>query len=905
MNIEELRKYNVLENIITKLKELGFSKLTEVQRLAVEKGLFEGKNLVISAPTNTGKTFIGELAILTAAKRIEKRKTFYLTPLKAIAEEKFEEFREKYSGWGLTVAISTGERNEYDTNLMEYDLIIATYEKLDALLIKNPELINEIGVVIVDELQMIDDEGRGVDLEILLTKIMYNANSSPQIIGLSATIPNAKDLGEWLKAEVIETQKREVELREGIIYTGDRDIRFKGCTLKNGDFLYRDFNTGNMNVELGLNINTSDGLIDISQREQIIIFKNTQKKAEKLALRISKHLSPSTDITKWIEKVDALVESTPSTRKLKKCIINGVAFHHAGLLPEEKRVVEEAFENGDIRVICSTLTLGAGVNTPAKTVILLSTEFWDGRNIKSRDYKNMSGRAGRIKYHDDFGRSVLFAKTEKDFERYWQGYINSKAEKIESQIQKRDNIESSILNLIASGVCKNVKELIRFMENTFFGYIYYRKTDSLFKQAFEESISKQIQELIKMGMLEDVEGKIKATELGKRCVEEMVSPHSTHIIFRALEKINEKELMNYNALIEPIVHLACCTSDARLLYSPRYEQEKREVFIYWEANKNKYLFHPSEEESILKATKTTQMLLRWIDGVPYSDLENFAPQGIIKNIGENISWIIKSMKRIVEPPLFNFTEEFYEFLERLSDRAKYGVHDNAVNIMKLNIPAIHRHRAMLLADAGYTSLESLINAKIEDLENVRGISKKLATTIKEHIEQFIKSKMERKRQYFIRRAKEFGRDSTIIERLFSETGDNFSKVCAELFNDYLKIPCKFIGNLSLHEPDLLIEVEGGKIVVECKRKIGNKFVSATEAEEILGKGAKYNPISKATIGYPDFEDVAKQNADMTKITLITHVSLAEMLLAFWERKISQEKIIEILKSGKYVENISE
>jgi len=586
-------------------------------------------------------------------------------------------------------------------------------------------------------------------------------------------------------------------------------------------------------------------------------------------------------------------------------MINGVAFHHAGLLPEEKRIIEEAFEKGDIRVICSTLTLGAGVNTPAKTVIILSTEFWDRRSIKSRDYKNMSGRAGRIRYHDDFGRSVLLARTEKDFERYWKGYINSKAEKIESQIQKRNNIESSILNLIASGVCKNAKELIKFMENTFFGCIYYRKTDSLFKQAFEESISKQIQELIKMGMLEDVKGEIKATELGKRCAEEMVSPYSAHIIFHALEKINKEGSIDYNALIEPIIHLACCTSDARLLYPSRYEQEKRKYLSIGGANRDKCLFHPSEEESILKATKTTQMLLRWIDGVPYSDLQAFAPQGIIKNIGENISWIIKSMKRIAEPPLFNFTEEFYEFLERLSDRVKYGVRDNAVNIMKLNIPAIHRHRAMLLADAEYISLESLINAKIEDLENVRGISRKLAITIKKHIEQFIKSKMERKRQYFIRCAKEFGRDSTIIERLFSETGDNFSKVCAELFNDYLKIPCKFIGNLSLHEPDLLIEVEGGKIVVECKRKIGNKFVSATEAEEILGKGAKYNPIPKATIGYPDFEDVAKQNADMTKITLITHVSLAEMLLAFWERKISKEKIIEILKSGKYVENISE
>jgi len=906
MNVEELGKYGVPESVITKLKELNFSELTEVQKLSVEKGLFERKNLVISAPTNTGKTFIGELAILAAAKRIEKRKTFYLTPLKAIAEEKFEEFREKYSEWGLQVAISTGERSEYDANLIEYDLIIATYEKLNSLLIKNPELINEIGVVIVDELQMIDDEERGVDLEILLTKIMYNTKSSPQIIGLSATIPNAKDLGEWLKAEVIETQKREVELREGIIYTGDTDIKFEGYTLKSGDFLYREFNTGNMNVERGLNIHTFDGLINISQREQIIIFESTRPKAEELALRISKHLSPSGDVTRWIEKIDALVESTPSTRKLKKCMLNGVAFHHAGLLPEEKRIVEEAFESGDIRVICSTLTLGAGVNTPAKTVIIMSTKFGDRRSIKSRDYKNMSGRAGRIRYHDDFGRSVLFAKNEKDFERYWQGYINSKAEKIESRISKRDNIEFSILNLFASGVCKNVKELIRFIENTFFGCIYYQKTEQPFRQAFEESIPKQIQRLIKIGMLEDANGGIKATELGKRCAEEMISPCSAHIIFQALKKINEGgSVDDYNALIEPIIHLACCTPDARLLYPPRYEQEKKEIFIYWDANKNKYLFHPNEEGTILKATKTTQMLLRWIDGVLYSDLEGFAPQGIIKNIGENISWIIKSMKRIAEPPLFNFAEEFYKFLERLSNRVKYGVHDNAVNIMKLNIPAIHRHRAMHLADAGYTSLELLINAKIEDLEKVKGISRKLAITIKEYIERFIGDENERKRQYFVRRAKELGRDSTIIERLFTETGDNFSKVCAELFKDYLEIPCNFIGDLSPHEPDCLIETEEGKIIVECKRKTGNKLVSAKEAEEILGKGAKYNPIAKVTIGYPDFGDVTKQNASRTKITLITHVTLAEMLLAYWEGKISKEKIIKVLKSGKYVEKISE
>jgi hypothetical protein len=92
-------------------------------------------------------------------------------------------------------------------------------------------------------------------------------------------------------------------------------------------------------------------------------------------------------------------------------------------------------------------------------------------------------------------------------------------------------------------------------------------------------------------------------------------------------------------------------------------------------------------------------------------------------------------------------------------------------------------------------------------------------------------------------------------------------------------------------------------LLECKRKIGNKLVSATEAEEILGKGAKYNPIAKVTIGYPDFVDDAKENTQDTKITLITHITLIEILLAFWEGKISKEEVIAILRSGKYVDKV--
>lgn len=126
MKISELEKFGVPRTVISKIEEFGFKELTEVQKMAVDKGLFEGRNLIISAPTNTGKTFIGELGALDASIRRKGSKIFYLTPLKAIAEEKFVEFTEKYSEWGLDVAISTGERTEFDGNLMEHDLIIVT-----------------------------------------------------------------------------------------------------------------------------------------------------------------------------------------------------------------------------------------------------------------------------------------------------------------------------------------------------------------------------------------------------------------------------------------------------------------------------------------------------------------------------------------------------------------------------------------------------------------------------------------------------------------------------------------------------------------------------------------------------------------------------------------------------------
>ena len=902
MKIEELKTFGVPESVTRKLVSLGYKELTEIQRTAIEKGLFEEKNLIISAPTNTGKTFVGELASLNASKRKRDQRTFYLVPLKALAEEKVRDFQEKYSGWGLKVAITTGDRTEYDGNLLDYDLIIATYEKLNALLVRNPHIIKDIGVVIVDELQNIGDVSRGVGLEILLTKLVQKNNKRLQVVGLSATIPNAKELAEWLKAELVETKTREIELREGVLYLGAEAIIFNGSELNKGDFLYREFNTGDVGVEENLNLNNISSLVELCKTEQVIFFGNTQKKAEDFARTLSTYLLPAENITKRIGEMDMRVEPTPSSKNLKKYMINGVAFHHAGLLHEERMIVERAFEEGSIRVICATPTLSAGVNTPAKTIILLSYKLWTGENISTRDYKNMSGRAGRIQYHDDFGRSVLFAHSEKELDMLWHEYVKTDPEMINSQISE-ENIDLHILGIVNSGMCRNLNDVLDFIKDTFFGYTYYQGSDPEFRGTFEESIKHRIEKLRETEFLEIKNGEIKITELGKRCAEGMLSPETVKVIYDSLTSLESiiTPKTDYKELVEPIIHATCCTFDTRnsLLFPPSGEY-KNELLERWEHNKEEYLVELEDQELILRSLETTEMLLKWIDAAPYSDLRSFARQGVIKRTGETISWIVEGVASIAEQPLFNFDSEFIEFLNTIKERVYYGVPEKAIRIMKLKIPSIHRFRALQLSQSGYATLNSLIEADLDDLKKIRGIDTRLAVRIKKHTELYIQDKTERARQSQIRRATELGRDKEIIEKMYEETGKKFSKICSDVFEKRIGMPCAFIDDVPGHDIDCLIELGKEKIVIECKRKNGARLVSAREAEEVRGKGAGYDPSANVTIGYPDFAQEAIDNVKNTHVTLITLPALAEILVMFEGSRITKEEIVEILKSGEYI-----
>ncbi len=216
MNIQDIK-----EKIPSGLYEIlskEISELRPAQEKSINQGLLDGKNLLVCTPTASGKTLIAELACLKTILE-HKGKAVYIVPLKALASEKFNDFKKRY-GSIIKVALSIGDIDSADNYLADYDLIICTSEKLDSLIRHHSPWISQINVIAVDEIHMLNDTERGPTLEIIIT-ILRQLLKKLQIIGLSATIGNPEELAEWLDANLVIDNWRPVKLMKGIYLEGE------------------------------------------------------------------------------------------------------------------------------------------------------------------------------------------------------------------------------------------------------------------------------------------------------------------------------------------------------------------------------------------------------------------------------------------------------------------------------------------------------------------------------------------------------------------------------------------------------------------------------------------------------------------------------------------------------------
>jgi helicase len=365
------------------------------QAEAIERGLLDGKSTLLALATASGKTLLAEMAMLKAA--LHKKRSLYIVPLRALATEKYESFR-KFKDIGVATGISTGDFDKKDERLGKNQIIIATSEKADSLMRNGAAWVRDLAVLVVDEIHLLNDAGRGPTLEMTITKLR-RLNPGLQVIGLSATTANAKELAEWLDAELVFSDWRPIRLREGIICQGKLIFTDGEATLET-----------KKDEALALVKDT------LSKQAQILIFENSRRNAEASASKLCGLVYATPELEALSESVLATGESE-TCQRLASYGARGIAFHHAGLLPEQRRLVEQGFRENKIKVIASTPTLAAGLNLPARRVLIKNYrryEYGSGMvPIPVIEYRQMAGRAGRPGL-DPYGESFLMAKNDSE-----------------------------------------------------------------------------------------------------------------------------------------------------------------------------------------------------------------------------------------------------------------------------------------------------------------------------------------------------------------------------------------------------------------------------------------------------------------------------------------------------------
>ncbi len=449
----------VPSGIDDQLTSEGIEALYPPQAEAVEAGLTEGHSLVASVPTASGKTLIAELAMLSAIK--QGGKALYIVPLRALASEKKAEF-ERWQAHGITVGVSTGNYESSGEWLSSRDIIVATSEKVDSLVRNNAGWIDQLSCVVADEVHLVDDKNRGPTLEVTLAKLR-RINPGLQVVALSATVGNATEIAEWLDAELVHSEWRPIDLRMGVHF---------GSAINFDDGSQRE-------VPVERSQRKTEALVDDTLEEggSTLVFVNSRRNAESAAKRQAGVVRRRVDSDEQAE-LEALadeirgVSETETSEDLADCVEGGAAFHHAGLASEHRSLIEAAFRDRLLKVICATPTLAAGVNTPSRRVIVrdwrrYDSEFGGMKPLDVLEIHQMCGRAGRPGL-DPYGEAVLLAKNAETMDELFERYIWADPEPVRSKLAAEPALRTHLLATISSGFANSREELLEFLEATLY-----------------------------------------------------------------------------------------------------------------------------------------------------------------------------------------------------------------------------------------------------------------------------------------------------------------------------------------------------------------------------------------------------------------------------------------------------
>jgi helicase len=543
-----------------------------------------------------------------------------------------------------------------------------------------------------------------------------------QILALSATINNVDEIAQWLKADYVTTEWRPVALKEGVLL--NEEVQYRDGDARTLEKKARD-------PTLNLILTT------VKTGGQALVFASTRKNAATLAKRIAGEIEPvlSKPAKRSLEhdanRILAAGERTSLSDSLAEIVKCGTAFHHAGLGGGHRKLIEDAFRQGRIKVLTATPTLAFGVNLPARTVVIHDYRRYEAGYgyypISVLEYKQMAGRAGRPKY-DKTGEAILVAKTSDEADYLMESYVLARPERIWSRLAVERIMRTHVLATVAADYAHTERGIYEFFGKTFYAFQYD-------VNAIKGIIAKILKYLYDEDMIEVFGEDINATKFGKRVSELYIDPFSAVIVRDALRR--KPAFLTDFSLLQMVAH----TPDMGPVLRP-YSRELDEISVFLEEHKEELLIAPPDElqdnivyEEFLGEVKTAMTVNAWIEEVSEEQLiEKFRVQpGDLYRTIENAKWLLHATHELAQ--LFGNRQMLPHILE-VNKRVEKGVKKELLPLAKLE--GIGRVRGRIIYNAGYKSTEEIKKASLNDLANLPLIGPRLAKKIKEQVGGFVK-----------------------------------------------------------------------------------------------------------------------------------------------------------------------
>ena len=464
----------------------AFEEFNRMQREALPGLLESEENVVASAPTASGKTALAELAICKALA--DGGTALFIAPLRALTNEKEADW-DRFEELDYSVYVVTGERDLNPRRARHADILVMTPEKLDSATRKHDsrryDFVTDVDVCVIDEVHLLDADRRGSVLEVTISRLRRLCD--PRIVALSATMPNVDDVAAWLDAPEETTfefgeEYRPVDLNAGVkTYThGDNAFADKYRRL------YRALDLAEPHLR-----EDGQALVFVSSRQDTVQAAKTAR--DEIAER---------DVPMGARgDYDFHTESTAlENDTLRNSVLDGVAFHHAGLSKNDRDLVEEWFKAGHVELLFSTSTLAWGVNLPARCVVIRDTKYHDPLegevDMSPLDVLQMLGRAGRPGY-DDVGYGWVVCDGA-DADRYRRLLENGK--EIESRLA--ESLETHLNAEIAMGTITDLEEVMEWLETTYYYVRGQSKPDEYGFADLRERVRDCLEELVERGFVE-------------------------------------------------------------------------------------------------------------------------------------------------------------------------------------------------------------------------------------------------------------------------------------------------------------------------------------------------------------------------------------------------------------------